>query len=147
MVDRARVSGFQTNAEIEQSKLEFIADFMSRQEFRNVYDSQATAQAFVDTILSKAGLTVPNRQDIINRLQGGQITRAQALREIIESPEVDAKFFNEATIVLHYFGYLRRDPDALYQHWVNVLRDTGSFRTITSGFVNSAEYRFRFGSQ
>ncbi|HEX8774927.1 MAG TPA: PQQ-dependent sugar dehydrogenase [Pyrinomonadaceae bacterium] len=147
MLDRARVSGFQTADEIEQSKLDFIADFMSRQEFRNVYDSQATAQAFVDAVLSKAGLTISNRQDIINRLQGGQITRAQALREIIESPEVDAKFFNEATIVLHYFGYLRRDPDALYQHWVDVLRDTGSFRTITNGFVNSAEYRFRFGSQ
>ncbi|HEY6189766.1 MAG TPA: PQQ-dependent sugar dehydrogenase [Pyrinomonadaceae bacterium] len=73
MVDRARVSGFQTAAEIEQSKLDFIADFMSRQEFRNVYDAQATAQAFVDTILSKAGVTVPNRQDIINRLQGGRL--------------------------------------------------------------------------
>jgi glucose/arabinose dehydrogenase len=147
MPDLARVSGFQTTAELEQSKIEFINEFMSRQEFRSTYDSLGSGQPFVDAILQRAGVTISNRVDIINRLGAGQITRGQALKEIAESAEVDAKFFNEATIVMHYFGYLRRDPDALYQHWVEVLQQNGNFREITNGFVNSTEYRFRFGSQ
>jgi glucose/arabinose dehydrogenase len=147
MPDLARVSGFQTTAELEQSKLDFIREFMTRQEFRSTYDSLGSGQPFVDVILQRAGVTISNRTDIINRLAASQITRAQALKEIAESAEVDAKFFNEATIVMHYFGYLRRDPDALYQHWVDVLQQTGNFRAITNGFANSAEYRFRFGSQ
>ncbi|HEX8141886.1 MAG TPA: PQQ-dependent sugar dehydrogenase [Pyrinomonadaceae bacterium] len=147
MLDRARVSGFQTEAEIEQSKLDFIADFMNRQEFHAIYDSQTTPRGFVETLLARAGVTLANKETLITQLESGQKRRAQVLREIVESAEVDARFFNEATIVMHYFGYLRRDPDALYQHWVEVLRESGNFRTITSGFVNSAEYRFRFGGQ
>jgi glucose/arabinose dehydrogenase len=147
MLDRARVSGFQSAAELEQSKLDFIADFMNRQEFHSIYDSQTTARAFVETLLSRAGVTLANKETLIGQLQAGQKTRAQVLREIVEGAEVDARFFNEATIVMHYFGYLRRDPDALYQHWVDVLQQTGNFRAITNGFVNSAEYRFRFAGQ
>jgi glucose/arabinose dehydrogenase len=147
MPDLARVTGFQSAAELEQSKLDFIQDFMSRTEFRSLYDSQGSGQPFVDAVLLRAGVSISNRTDIINRLAAGQISRAQALKEIIETAEVDAKFFNEATIVMHYFGYLRRDPDALYQHWVDVLQQTGNFRAITNGFVNSAEYRFRFAGQ
>ncbi|HEX8137671.1 MAG TPA: hypothetical protein VF544_08785, partial [Pyrinomonadaceae bacterium] len=147
MPDLARVSGFQTTQELEQSKLDFIQEFMSRQEFRSAYDSLGSGQPFVDAILQRAGTTISNRVDIINRLAASQISRGQALKEIVESAEVDARFFNEATIVMHYFGYLRRDPDALYQHWVDVLQQTGNFRTITNGFANSTEYRFRFGSQ
>jgi hypothetical protein len=143
--DRAHVSGFQTTAELEQSKLDFINDFMNRTEFHSLYDSQTTARAFVEKVLTMAGVTIANKEDVINRLAAGTMTRAQALKEIVESAEVDARFFNEATIVMHYFGYLRRDPDALYQRWIDTLRTTGSYRDITNGFVNSAEYRFRFG--
>jgi hypothetical protein len=131
MLDRARVSGFQSDTELEQSKLDFIADFMNRSEFHSVYDTQTTARSFVETVLAKAGVTLANKETLISQLQSGQKTRAEVLR----------------LIVMHYFGYLRRNPDALYQHWVDVLRDTGNFRAITNGFVNSAEYRFRFGSQ
>jgi hypothetical protein len=46
---------------------------------------------------------------------------------------------------MHYFGYLRRDPDAQYQVWINILNSTGDSRNVTSGFINSPEYRARFG--
>jgi hypothetical protein len=46
---------------------------------------------------------------------------------------------------MHYFGYLRREPDGSYQDWINILRSNGDSRNVTNGFVNSLEYRMRFG--
>ena len=36
---------------------------------------------------------------------------ADALRAVTESPEVTVKYYNEAFVLMQYFGYLRRDPD------------------------------------
>jgi hypothetical protein len=147
VLDRARVSGFQSDAQLEQSKQDFIADFVTRPSFRTIYDSQTTARSYVETMLARGGLLLPvaTRENIIARLGSGAITRAQALREIAESGEANARYINEATIVMHYFGYLRRDPDSFYQDWINILTSTGDSRNVTNGFVNSAEYRMRFG--
>ena len=46
---------------------------------------------------------------------------------------------------MEYFGYLRRDPDAMYLNWINVLNQGGDSRSMVDGFVNSTEYRLRFG--
>jgi lysophospholipase L1-like esterase len=144
-LDRARVSGFQTEQELEQSKLDFIADFMSRAEFHSIYDSQTTARSYVETLLARANMSFAKKEDLILRLQNGTTTRAQALREIVESAEANTRFITESTIVMHYFGYLRREPDAFYQDWINILNSTGDSRNVTNGFVNSTEYRMRFG--
>jgi hypothetical protein len=45
---------------------------------------------------------------------------------------------------MQYFGYLRRDPDALYVDWIAVLDQTGDPRHMINGFMNSIEYRNRF---
>ena len=46
---------------------------------------------------------------------------------------------------MEYFGYLHRDPDILFLQWIDLLNRTGDFRTMVNGFVNSLEYRQRFG--
>jgi hypothetical protein len=46
--------------------------------------------------------------------------------------------------VTEYFGYLQRDPDALYTNWIAELDRTGDARHMVEGFVTSAEYRNRF---
>jgi hypothetical protein len=89
-------------------------------------------------------VTLANRAQLIADLTGGIKTRAEVLRAVVESPEVDVKFFNEAFVVEAYFGYLRRDPDILYLNWIQTLNQTG-YRTLIGGFINSAEYRKRFG--
>ena len=40
------------------------------------------------------------------------------LREIVESPEVYNRYYNQAFVVMQYFGYLRREPDVLYLTWI-----------------------------
>jgi hypothetical protein len=78
-------------------------------------------------------------------LVAGRKTRAEVLRAVAESNEVYLKFYNEAFVVMQYFGYLRRDPDILYLDWIQTLNRTGDYRTMINGFINSVEYRQRFG--
>jgi Calx-beta domain/Bacterial Ig domain len=153
--DLRRLTGFLSAEELEQRKQQFAEEFVNRAEFRALYDSFANGQPFVDAVLTRVGAARPgvgaatvvasNRVSVINRLGSGQITRGQALRELMESPEVSQRFFNKAFVVVEYFSFLRRNPDAAYLHWINVLNTTGDYREMIRGFLQSAEYRFRFG--
>lgn len=69
------------------------------------------------------------------------------LRAIVDSDEVKAKEFNQAFVAMQYFGYLRRNPELEgYDSWVRYLNaNPQDFRTMVNGFVNSTEYRLRFG--
>ena len=98
----------------------------------------------VDALINTAQVNLANRQTIIDALNNGAIDRAHALRIIAESSEVYQKYYNQAFVVMEYFGYLRRDPDALYLEWIDVLNQTGDARHTVEGFVNSSEYRNRF---
>jgi hypothetical protein len=80
-------------------------------------------------------------------LDQNNTTRAQVLREIVESQIVADRFFNRAFVTMQYFGYLRRDPDTVgFQNWLNTLNaDPNNFRHMIFGFLFSTEYRQRFG--
>jgi hypothetical protein len=121
---------------------------MARTEFKNRYGSLTAPSAYVDALLQAAGLpNHPSRDTWISGLSGGTLTRADVLRALAESAEVQSKFFNEAFVVMQYFGYLRRDPDPSgYNDWINYLAaHPGDFRTMVIGFVDSPEYGLRFG--
>jgi hypothetical protein len=55
---------------------------------------------------------------------------------------------NETFVMMEYFGYLRRDPDASgYQFWLNKLNQfNGNFEQaeMVKAFIVSGEYRQRF---
>ena len=142
--DLARVSGFLSDAQLEAAKIAFVNDFMARPAFVNTYNGLNNTQ-YVDTLLATAGITHVARDFWIASLGDGTRTRAQVLREIAESTEVYNKYYNQAFVVMQYFGYLRRDPDALYLNWIQELETTGNARNMINGFMNSLEYRFRFG--
>ena len=142
--DLARVSGFLSDAQLEAAKVAFVNDFITRPGFAATYNGLSNTQ-YVDTLLATAGITHVARDFWIAALGNGTRTRAQVLREIAESTEVYNKYYNQAFVVMQYFGYLRRDPDALYTDWIQVLDTTGDFRGMVNGFMNSLEYRFRFG--
>ncbi len=142
--DLAKVSGFLSDAELEAARVAFIAEFMSRPAFTIKFNGLNDTQ-YVDTLLATAQVTSPHRDFWIAALGNGTRTRATVLRDITESPEVNNEYYNQAFVVMQYFGYLRRDPDALYLNWIDVLDSTGDYRGMVNGFMNSLEYRFRFG--
>ena len=142
--DLQRVSGFLTNDQLEAAKVKFVDDFMTRPAFTSQYNSLSNS-AYVEALLNTARVGLSNRQMLIDSLNNGSATRAQILRQIAESAETYQKYYNQAFVVMEYFGYLRRDPDALYLNWIQVL-DTSpaDSRHMVEGFVNSIEYRNRF---
>ncbi len=142
--DLARVSGFLDANQLEAAKVAFIAGFMARPAFANTYNS-LTNQQYVDALLNTAGVTLSSRQSMIDGLNNSTLTRAQVLRQIVESTEVSTKYNHQAYAVMEYFGYLRRDPDGAYLVWIQMLDQTNDPRGMVTGFVNSQEYRARFG--
>jgi len=142
--DLARVSGFLESNQLEAAKVAFVSDFISRSAFVTKYNSLSNQQ-FVDTVVSTAGVTLSNKQTLIDGLNAGTLTRTAVLRQIAESAEVYQRFYNQAFVVMQYFGYLRRDPDILYLNWIAALDSGAVSRTMVTGFVNSTEYRRRFG--
>ena len=153
----------QTPAEVYQKKAAFTDALAARQEFRNAYDGLSNT-AYVETLLghySLASITTPDpanpdgtvlttltRNDLVNRLNVQTLTRAQALRALVQSRGVDAAEYNGAFVAMQYYGYLRREPEEDgYRAWLRVLNaNPTDFRIMVNGFMNSAEYRLRFGA-
>jgi len=87
--------------------------------------------------------------DLINSLNSGTLTRAQVLRAIVQSDEITLhREAVNAFVAVQYYGYLRRTPEpAGFNAWANYLQNHPTdFRTMINGFVNSIEYRSRFGT-
>jgi hypothetical protein len=133
----------------------FTVEFTERQAFGETYPANMTLAAYVDALFNTA--EIGDRQSITRQdgttltrtqLADGSRTRADILREIVESREVAAIFYNRAFVTAQYFGYLRRDPESPgYEMWLAYLNANPSdFRTMVNGFVNSVEYRLRFGT-
>ena len=91
----------------------------------------------------------------MDALNQGLISRAEALRLIVEDADYRAKEFNRAFVLMEYFGYLRRNPDDPpdnnlngYNFWLNKLNEfNGNFvnADMVKAFIKSTEYRRRFG--
>ena len=148
--DFGRVSGFLSDAQLEANKVAFVNDFMARAAFQNKYSSTfGNPTAYVDALLATVGLPAhPSRQTWINQLTATNTstTRGQVLRSLVESQQVYDKYYREAFVIMQYFGYLRRTADASYLDWINTMNQTGGdYRIMINGFMNSAEYRRRFG--
>src|SRR5260370_426305 len=142
--DLASVSGFLDVNQLEAAKVAFIAGVMARPAFASQYNSLSNS-GYVDALINTAQVNLSNRQSMIDSLNNSTLTRAQVLRQIVESNEVSTKYNHQAYAVMEYFGYLRRQPDAFYLQWIQVLDTTNDPRGMVTGFVNSSEYRSRFG--
>jgi len=151
----------QTTEELNQKRAAFADAFVRRTEFAALRG--LPPQAYVEALLGRYNLqqiTTENparpddaaevtltRQQLIDQLAAGALTRAQVLRAVVQSREVDAVEFNGAFVAMQYYGYLRRSAEESgYQAWLNHLNtNPGDFRTMVNGFMNSEEYRLRFG--
>ena len=159
--DMRSVTG-QTAAEVYQKKAAFATSFTQRTEFKSLYDGLSNS-AYVNALLARYQLTTINTPDpdnpdtgapvtltaneLTNRLNAGTLSRAQVLRAVVESREVGAQEADKTFVAMQYYGYLRRTPETGgFNSWVNYLTAHPSdFRTMVNGFMNSTEYRLRFG--
>jgi hypothetical protein len=144
--DMALVGGAQSPESEVLSKAAYTQAWTQRPEFKTRYDALSNA-AYVNALEANAEVVLGNKAALVAALDGGQKTRGDVLREIVESTAVANQFFNRAFVTMQYFGYLRRDPDTIgFQNWLNTLNaDPSNFRHMIFGFIYSTEYRQRFG--
>ncbi len=136
--------------QLSANKEAFVKSWVERANFKAAFDKLPDAN-YVETLLvnTNASFSQAERDSLVNGLSAGTLSRATVLLQIAENESFAKARFNEAFVLMEYFGYLRRDPDANgYQFWLDKLNEfDGNFERaeMVKAFLDSAEYRNRFG--
>jgi hypothetical protein len=134
---------------LEENKRAFVDAWVQRAAFQSTYGGLTDA-GYVDALISNTGVSFSQseREALVNGLSSGASTRAEVLRQIAENERFVAAKRNESFVMMQYFGYLRREPDADgYAFWLNKLNQfNGNFEQaeMVKAFLVSGEYRNRF---
>jgi hypothetical protein len=148
--------------QLENNKVAFTQDFVTRPGFVAAYPTTMTATDFVDKLFTNTAITPTptERTSIIDEFGGAPTSadtaaRARALRRVAENEVLQQQETNKAFVLMQYFGYLRRDPNAVpdtdhtgYDFWLQKLNEhNGNFVSaqMVKAFIVSSEYRQRFG--
>jgi hypothetical protein len=149
--------------QLENNKLAFTLDFVSRARFTTLYPTTTTPAAFVDALFANAGV-IPDEADrtaAINEFGSASMTadtpsRARVLRRVCDNATFIQQETNRAFVLSQYFGYLRRNPNDPpeatldfqgYNFWLNKLNQfNGNFinADMVKSFLVSGEYRHKF---
>jgi hypothetical protein len=149
-------------AQLENNKVALTQEFVTRSRFQTAYPITMTPADFVDTLFQRTGVTptAVDRTSIISEFGDAGVSadtgaRARALRLVAENAVLKQQETNKAFVLMQYFGYLRRDPNAApdtdhtgYDFWVTKLNAfNGNFvnAEMVKSFILSQEYRARYG--
>ena len=149
-------------AVLENNKQTFAAQFAQRLRFASAFATSLTPAQFVDALFANAGLTpTPTDRNAAIAEFGSATTtndlsaRARASRIVAENSTLVTNEFNRAFVLMQFFGYLRRDPNSGqdidytgYDFWLTKLNQfNGNYNAaeMVKAFINSTEYRQRFG--
>ena len=145
----------------DQKKDQLASAWLARSEVQTILPSSLSNQQFVQKLKSTAGVSFANENTLIANLNNFIQTRAQVLRAIAESNEVISKFYIPNFVTMEYLGFLRRDPEDCHLSSdpanCGYIFHNNRFNTpganpdlienfIVRGFIESPEYRRRFGS-
>ena len=153
-VDRRSVVG---GPQLEAAKAAFAAGFVERAEFTARYPAGLSADNFVDSllqnVLSTSGIDFSGeRANLLALYHNGTSateSRSLVLRSVTESTQFQQSQYNPAFVLMEYYGYLGRNPDAQgFAFWLNVLNngDRNNYRGMVCSFITSAEYQRRFSA-
>jgi hypothetical protein len=151
-------------ARLDANKKAFVERFAASPAFAAIYGGMSNAQ-YVDALGAQTfdprvpgsggALSAAERDALVADLDESRKTRADVLRAVAENAEFARRQFNHAFVLMEYFGYLRRNPDdapdgnfAGYDFWLSKLNEFGGdyiAAEMVKAFINSAEYRRRFG--
>ena len=148
-----------TDAEVNTKKTQLAGTWLGRPEVQAILPNSMTNQQFVQKLENTAGVTLANESSLITSLNNGSQTRAQVLRAVAESNEVVNKFQLQNFVTMQYIGHLRREPEDChgspdppncgyifhYNRFGPGLDPHQVENLITRGFIESPEYRRRFG--
>ncbi|MFN2499231.1 MAG: hypothetical protein ABR557_09115 [Pyrinomonadaceae bacterium] len=105
---------------------------------------------FVTRVYANAGLPLdePTRTGLVNGLKEQRLTRAGVLLKVIEDDAFAEREANRSLVLLHFFGYLRRNPDDPPDndlrgmgHWILDLKRDHDPTRLSTAFSESIEYQ------
>ena len=135
---------------LESSKQKFIATAITRREFLRRFPLKLNPEEFVDALLksvseSSGGEVSVKRGELIEILRSDG-DRASVVRAILDNQAFYQAEYNRAFVLMGFFGYLKRQPDAAgYAFWVETLnKSKNDYQGMVRAFITSKEYRSRF---
>ena len=143
---------------LENNKVAYFNSFVQTKRFTDAYPSTLLPTMFVHTLNLNAGspMSLAEETQESAALAAGSKTRARVVRDIAEHPNLAKAELNRAFVLMQFFGYLRRNPDDApdtdytgYEFWLTKLNQfKGDYiaAEMVKAFINSAEYRRRFGT-
>lgn len=141
---------------LENNKVAYANDFVSRTRFTTAYPNTMTPAQFVDAlnVNSNNALSQSERDTLVSQLTSGAKTRAQVVRAVAEDQDLASAEKNKAFVLMQYIGYLRRDPNVGpdtdytgYDFWLGKLNQFGgdfNAAEMVKAFIVSGEYKGRF---
>lgn len=135
--------------QLEKNRLSLLADWMNSSEFKQLYEGKSNAE-FVETLVQnfESGIYAFDRNALVENLVTQKYSRQTALLKIIEDKYFYEREYRNAYVLVHFFGYLRRNPDDApdfdlkgFNFWRDRLNSWGDYRTISMAFMESDEYR------
>jgi hypothetical protein len=126
---------------------EFANHWIQRQAFHEVYDA-LTNEEYIDRLYANAGLD-PNAAEcaaLKTELSARHETRAGVLLRIVDNPSFVNREQNRSLVLLHYFGYLQRNPDDPPDHnldgmlfWIEDIERSHDRAKLARAFRESGE--------
>jgi hypothetical protein len=150
---RAAGRGVVPGARDEQQRLEenllAVAEEMTeRPSFKETFDRLDDAR-YVERLYANAGFapTTPTRDALTSDLSSGRATRAEILLKVTADPQFAERERHRSLVLLHFFAYLRRNPDDPPDrntdgllHWVIELERGLKPEDVTNAFAGSIEH-------
>jgi len=142
--------------QLADNQHQFAEAWISRPAFKAMYDPLSNTD-YVNALYVNAGIiaTQAERLSRVNALDTANEDRAAVLLDVAADAGFKQREQNAAFVLMQYFGYLRRDPQAApdsdlsgYNFWLNKLNSFGGDwqqAEMVKAFITSTEYRTRFG--
>ena len=134
--------------QLERNLRELSNDWMRRPDFIALYDQLNDVQ-YVDRLFANAGIKIEptEKAEMLARLANKQETRATTLIKVANDQRFVEKENFRSLVVLHFFGYFRRNPDDPpdndlrgMEHWIIDLQRNNDPARISKAFSDSIEY-------
>jgi hypothetical protein len=131
------------------NKSALLNTWTNSKDFRQAHDGKTNAE-FVNSLLTNSGIdwSAAKREALVKSLDSQVESRQIALLRVIEDKDFYSREYNTAYVLVHFFGYLRRNPDDApdrdlsgLNFWREILDRWGDQRSISRAFLESEEYK------
>ena len=135
--------------QLENNRTSLLNIWMKGDEFSKLYDGKTNAE-FMDQLLKNSGVkwNQSKYDALLTSLDSQTASRQWALLMVTEDREFYEREYNTAYVLVHFFGYLRRNPSDPpdqdlrgLNFWLDVLNRSGDYRSISRAFLESDEYK------